>query len=94
MHGQQNVKISYHVIKGFNYKGDSLLFLAVHLITFVICEVKVSCSSTLFLMFIMSDMNIADQSNIHLQDLDSNTMVPLIVGLYANRHFSNNIRIS
>jgi len=85
MHGLLNVKIwtrfdvtsmyiSYHVIKGFNYKGDSLLFLAVHLITFVICEVKVSCSSTLFLMFIMSDLNIADQSNIHLQDLDSDTI--------------------
>jgi len=56
-------------VKGFNDKDNSLLFLAVHLITFVICEVNVSCSSTLFLVFIMSDMNIADQSNIHLQDL-------------------------
>jgi len=28
------------------------------------------------------------ESEEHLQDLDSNA---LIVGLYANRHFSNNI---
>ena len=58
--------ISYHLIKGLNDKDNSLLFLAVHLITFVICEVKVSCSSTKFLIFIMPDMNIVDQSNIHL----------------------------
>jgi len=34
------------------------------------------------------------ESEEHLQDLDSNTMYELIVGLYANRHFSNNIRLS
>jgi sugar phosphate permease len=66
--------ISYRVIKGFDDKDNSLLFLAVHLITIVICEVKVPCTSTLFLIFIMSNTNTADQSNIHLKDLVSNTM--------------------